>query len=123
MSGRNVEYAIHQNTKANVRDADIHYLDKDGFSANFRNNSWFFQKFHTKEQINAIVSRIGGGNIKYIGGGFYIQAKNAGIEKDEAIKALRYEFNMILPNGQRYALADAIEAAYIQCIDNFKTQL
>ena len=97
-----------------AKDSYIRFYDKDNFSGIFRNGEWFYQKFHTKSDLQDIAQKIGpGAKIYYNSQAFEICGKReAIIAEEEIIKGLRFEWNLPLPNGKRYGLADTIEQSY-----------
>lgn len=83
-------------TKQTDKARGIEFLDENNFTALFRNGDWFYQKFHTKEDVERI-------NKKFKIKGIYTENTTAwqinGIKIDEiswedAQKHLLYEFNL-----------------------------
>lgn len=119
ISGRPLEFEEQRENLANsikVRDSYVNFLDSNNFTAIYRQGRWFYQKFHSEEQRTAVLNRLGEGEI--------FDAKNSSHfhicvtktnESDikEYIEALKFEWDMILPNGKRYGLQDEIENAYV----------
>ena len=94
----------------------IHFLDENLFSGIYRNGAWFFQKFHDKQRREEILNILGDGKI------FCLYDRNSSFQivatkKDDEdngtyIKALQFEWNLQLPNGQKYGLQNEIREAY-----------
>ncbi|MGL4672172.1 hypothetical protein [Cetobacterium sp.] len=71
-------------------------LDKDNFSATFRNGTWTLQKFYTKESLKEICLKYFN-NVETMRSGSQIYAicKNPKrLAKEDYIEALNIEFNM-----------------------------
>lgn len=100
------------------------FMDKNGFTGSYRYGEWYFQKYHTREDIQKI-------NTLYVGTRYQIY--DAGIPCPEEVKksswqvkainekpnrsdivewALNYEFSLPLPNGKRWDLNKDIIEAY-----------
>lgn len=58
-SGRKTERVDAQlrMTKQESQNRNIEFLDKDGFSALYRNGKWFFQKYHRKTQVDELCRK------------------------------------------------------------------
>ena len=91
----------------NVGKRFLEFLDKDNFSANFREGKWYFQHYHSKEQILDLLNRCGLAAInihwsKY-GDSFQIECEKIRELTDEEVEsAINFEFNLPLPNGKAY---------------------
>lgn len=82
----------------------LEFLDKDNFSATFRNGVWTLQKFHTKESLKEVCLKYFN-NVETMGSGSQIYAicKNPKkLAKEDYIEALNIEFNMEYPNGYKH---------------------
>lgn len=97
-----------------VEDSLVKFYDKDNFSGIFRNGEWFYQKFHTDADVRAIAALISRAPaIHYNAQAFQIAAcRDQHIDEEKIIEGLRFEWNLPLPNGRRYGLADTIEKSY-----------
>ncbi|HKR03478.1 MAG TPA: ParB N-terminal domain-containing protein [Bacteroidia bacterium] len=94
--------------KTFTKDDMIKFVDEHGFSGQFRNGQWFYQKFHSKQEAQDLAETyFGPGSKMKIGGGdqtFQIMAtKQNTVSPDALKKSLQYEFTLPLPNGSRYA--------------------
>ncbi len=112
------------NTKIS-KDSRIKFLDENNFTGIYRNGEWFFQKFHSSDQIKTITKWVSASSqIIEMNGVFHVICKNDGkgsATQDEIIKALRFEWDMMLPGGLSYGLSDEIENAYKYAIENENT--
>ena len=116
MSGRCKEFADVIESLKNSKDAQqsyVHFFDENNFSANYRDGNFFYQKFHDKAMREQLAKRLGDAKVFTIDSSFQIVAtKLQDLPLESALKALRFEFDLPLPNGTRYGLADNIEKAY-----------
>lgn len=106
------------------------FLDKNGFTANLRYGEWYFQKYHSMENIREL-------NTKYIGSNFKVYENGRLIPEDGEVKAssfqvvsindkaasleemeeaLRYEFSLPLPRGKRWNLDKDLIPAYLKSL-------
>lgn len=82
----------------------LEFLDKDNFSATFRNGVWTLQKFHTKESLKEVCLKYFN-NVETMGSGSQIYAicrNPKRLAKDDYVEALNIEFNMEYPNGYKH---------------------
>lgn len=107
ISGRNLDY-MKQQTEASRNTTpmmSINFFDEHGLTAIMKQGQWFFQKFLTDEDVDRIIERMGFDVFvrKKSSGYFFIGArKTKEFSKEEYAKAVDYEFNLKLPNNQRY---------------------
>lgn len=83
----------------------VYYPDENGFTATYREGKWFFQKFHTKEQVEqlAIDNGFEIEDIFFDANTFKCRLKKVkDLTLEEYIKAVDFEFNLPLPNGKSY---------------------
>lgn len=108
VSGRSKEVAEKQyKAKRNTVDSTktVQFFDENGLTASMQEGQWFFQKFLTKEQVQAMFGRFGFepfmqyNKSGYWGWGAY---KVRELTREEYIAAINYEFNLNLPNNQSY---------------------
>ncbi len=118
ISGRN---AVNVKNKMNAHKSSdkvnyLYFLDKDGFTANYREGQWFFQKFHNREQIINLLERYGfeieNMNFQNTKSSFQVECKKIkDLPIQEYIKAIDFEFNLPLPNGKRYNRQEDVKKA------------
>ncbi|WP_371025428.1 ParB N-terminal domain-containing protein (plasmid) [Paraclostridium ghonii] len=97
------------------------FLDKDGFSATFRNGVWTMQRFHTVESFTDTLKKYFEvvEHISHNGSAMQIRCKkpiNLPIEHYE--KSLNIEFNMEYPNNYRHNQHEKIVQAIISELKN-----
>lgn len=85
----------------------LQFLDANNFSGTYREGKWYFQHFHTPEQIETAMQAAGFtvDNIwwRRYGNNFQVEAHKAReLTAEEVIEAIKYEFNLPLPQGRRY---------------------
>ena len=84
----------------------IYMFDENGFTANFRKGNWFYQKFHSKDEIERKLLDTGFSDISYSNSSitsFQVTCKKINSLSLDAMKsAIDFEFNLPLPNGKRY---------------------
>jgi ParB family chromosome partitioning protein len=100
------------------------FVDKNGFTGTFRYGEWYFQKYHTLEDIQLLNNFYIGSKYQIFDGGqpmgkelqkssFQVKAIN---EKSNTIEdviwALDHEFSLPLPNGKRWDFNKQIIEAY-----------
>lgn len=98
----------------NAQKRAVEFLDEHGFTAKQRGEFWFFQKFHTKEQLTTLFSQypIGGLQIKRDGLSWQIAfVKTGELPWTQVEGALRREFDLPWPNGESVGRAEAAVAA------------
>ena len=96
-----------KDAKRNTTDdsMSVTFLDDKGLTAVISQGQWFFQKYLTDEQWKALPERFGlKPFMTYKKSGYFGFGceKVAELPRETYIKALEYEFNMRLPNNQRY---------------------
>lgn len=120
MSGRRMEAQAQRERLQKTSEGDvgmyINFFDENGFTALYRGGEWFYQKFHDAKGRRRVLDMLGKGEVIEIRGrdqNFCVMAtKEQEHDKAQTINALRFEFNMILPNGRRYGLQEEITKAY-----------
>lgn len=116
ISGRSCEKELARNSSKIVAGMDsyVRFFDANHFSGIYRNGEWFYQKFHTKEDIEKIGQTIGGDYEVHFNSQAFelIATKEERVDKDTTIHALEFEFNLPLPNGRRYGLQNEIRQSY-----------
>lgn len=92
----------------------VEFLDEHGFSALYRKGQWFFQKFHSREQVQELAKNHGfaieahsHGQVRNVS--FQVRAKKvAEMPANHLKKQVEYEFSLPLPNGLRYARSEDV---------------
>lgn len=96
---------VEKQSKVGSRVRMRNFLDKDCFVGSLREGQWYFQKYHTKADVDKIISDMG---LEIL-----VNKRNKGMWQVGGIKtkdfddntykaAIDFEFNMKLPNGKRY---------------------
>lgn len=82
----------------------IEFVDERGLTSNFRKGHWYYQKYHSDLEIKNNLNNHGFIIIKETWGRvFNIKAiKKESIEDNKYIEALKFEFNLPLPNNSSY---------------------
>lgn len=117
ISGRNLDY-MKQQTEANRNTTpmmSINFFDENGLTAIMKQGQWFFQKFLTDEDVDRIIERMGFEVFvrKKSSGYFFIGAhKTREFTDEEYAKAVDYEFNLKLPNNQRYGRNEEVKSLF-----------
>lgn len=82
------------------------FMDENNFTATYRKGNWYYQHYHTKEQLAAAIEKAGLKIDALHWGGSSFQAecsKKRELTPTEAKKAIDFEFTLPLPNGKRYS--------------------
>lgn len=113
ISGRTMESAVKRMNLKTVGRAEryMEFLDADGFSGRFRRGNFYYQKFHTDEQVRNLIAEHGFALLDSKGDQM---AWRVSLRKQDDSPnwedGVRFEFSLPHPGG-RYELADrAIEA-------------
>lgn len=83
----------------------VRFLDKNLFTATFRQGQWYYQHFHTEDSVKKLLSDFGFDITSFKNNGcqFFITARKTREITDEAkVRAISYEFNLPLPNNRTY---------------------
>ncbi len=91
-------------TKTTMKSRIIEFLDKNNFSATFRQGNWTLQRFHTVESLKSLVEKYFN-DVKVIRGtsqNYAICKSPKNLGKEKYIKALEIEFNMEYPDNFRH---------------------
>lgn len=122
ISGRNYEAEEKRsNTKViKTEDSLIRFYDENHFSGIFRNGEWFYQKYHTRQDIENIAKLMSSRyEIHFNSQAFEICAvKDRSVPIEDVVAGLRFEWNLPLPNGFRYGLSSTIEKSYRYAVSN-----
>lgn len=129
-SGRSADFAdrvmLTMKTTSRLKNGQIRFSDAHGFTALFREGNWFFQLYHTAPRVFALnrahigqaftVSNIGTAIAEgdlMTGSSFQVHAVNERPCSDDELRAaLRFEFSLPLPGGQRYGHGDHAADAF-----------
>lgn len=92
----------------------VEFLDSDNFTANYRKGKWYFQHYHTKEQIKQQLEesgfRIERLDWNKYGSSWQCEAvKVRELPAQRYIDAIDFEFNLPLPNGRSYKRNDDVK--------------
>ncbi len=98
----------------------LNFYDSDLFTAIYRRGSWYFQHFHTKESFKAVCAECGlKVDVFTTRNSSSFQAvcsRARDLTPEEAEAAIRFEFSLPLPHGQRYEYADRAVEAYNRAV-------
>lgn len=116
-SGRSMEYAKKElNLKRNSSDyITVKFFDENGLTAIMREGQWFFQKFLTQENVDAILKKYGFDTfMRYHKSGYwgFGAFKTKELSDEEYRKAVDYEFNLKLPNNKSYNRHEEVKALF-----------
>jgi ParB family chromosome partitioning protein len=102
-SGRRHEHVVSSLAakRKTAKNRSVEFLDANGFSGLFRKGQWFYQKFHSAEQIQQLAAAHGFTIVRETetGTGWQVTAENANIPLPA--DALSREFNMKLGSSGR----------------------
>ena len=107
------------------------FMDKNGFTGTYRYGEWYFQKYHTREDVQKLNTLYIGTNYQIYDAGtpsvgelkkssWQVKAINEKPNTPElTLWALNHEFSLPLPNGRRWDLNEDIIEAYNFTYNNF----
>lgn len=87
------------------------FLDANNFTATYRKGNWYYQHYHTKEQIAEAIEKAGMriDTLKWGGSSFQVECSRVRqLTEEEARKAIDFEFTLPLPGGKRYNRNDEV---------------
>ena len=95
------------NRQAAVGKSFITYLDEDGFTANYREGQWYYQMYHDKDKLLALLEENGLVPVTVrwgqSSGSWQVECnKIRNLTAQQYADAVRFEFNLPLPGGRRY---------------------
>ena len=94
----------------------IEFLDEDGFTALYRKGGWFFQKYHSPEDVAALGQSVGLEVIENVHrtetSWQAVGRKISQPEVETVEQAMRFEFEMMWPDGSRIGRSDDVIAAF-----------
>jgi hypothetical protein len=104
-----VEKTRSQLKRRSTKGVDAYFYDESGFTANYYNGGWFFQKMHTEEQLREILSPYFRDIVITKDSSMLHVAclRKSGNWSEELERSIRFEFTLPLPNG-RYHLAEGV---------------
>lgn len=88
----------------NSKNAYLWFVDEHGFTAYLREGSWFFQKYHTKGELQGLLEKYVGPVTKIVqNSGYWLMRAEKRVELPEADVAasIEREFNLDWPEGKR----------------------
>lgn len=94
------------------RTGTLYFLDDDGFTSIMRNGAWFFQKFHSVEECQALA-KLMGVEVEYKGNTsswHCFGLKTSEVPWESVERAIKYEFELPWPDGPIGRSADVLEA-------------
>ena len=116
LSGRRMEVEVRnmntsQRSKAFI--ASLDFFDKNGFTGKLREGVWYFQKSHTDEEVAKMCKDFGFLVVKQYSDAYFGLDidKQFQLPSNQVTEALKYEFNLKLPNGCRYGRGEDIVKA------------
>jgi ParB family chromosome partitioning protein len=104
------------------------FLDKNGFTGNYRYGEWYFQKYHNREDVQKLNGLYIGSTHQIYDAGtpsvgelqkssWQVKAVNGKPNTPEStLWALNHEFSLPLPNGRKWDLNHGILEAYETCL-------
>lgn len=122
MSGRRreqVEGSLRSDVAVNRRvKRNIEFLDEHGFSGLFRSGRWFYQKFHSKDQVRLLMKRYGVEILSHVEQHVSWQIEGRPTGENDISDALSREFNMPLNDvGRRLGRGASIIRAYKSAVE------
>lgn len=94
----------------------VEFLDSDNFTANYRKGKWYFQHYHTEEQVKQQLEE-SGFRIEHLdwhkyGSSWQCEAvKVRELPVQRYIDAIDFEFDLPLPNGRSYKRNEDVKRA------------
>lgn len=78
----------------------VEFLDKNNLTAIYREGHWFYQKFHSMEEVQKICTGRGLAinKIEKNGNAWNVSAQNARINREFALQSIEREFNLPMSN-------------------------
>ncbi|WP_281083919.1 methyltransferase domain-containing protein [Klebsiella quasivariicola] len=122
-SGRRLEFeqASLRLMKAGASKSRIYFLDENNFTAKYRKGAWFYQKFHSCEDVKAIAQKYGLKIASHGNQGSSFQVRSTLLNPpiaSDLVKAIRFEFDMTMPDGNPLGRAtDVLKAFGLECAE------
>ena len=116
-SGRRLEStdSYLRGRKALGRVRYVEFLDEHGFTALYRKGKWFYQKYHSKEQVDALCETYGLQVVKTTSSqtSWQITAtKVRELNELAVVAAIDYEFNLPIAPDKRLGLNEIVKEAF-----------
>lgn len=116
-SGRRLEFeqASMRLMKAGSKKSKVYFPDKDNFTAKYRKGNWFYQHFHSVADVKLLAKNH---ELKIVhhantGSSFQVQAiSEHPLARERLSAAIRYEFEMELPDGKPLGRSDDVIDAF-----------
>ena len=108
ISGRSVDEVIKRKEGKKdryIQKRFLEFLDDDYFTANYREGKWYFQKYHSKEMVKEIMEESGLEieELQYDTNVWKVRCRKVRqLPKERYIAAIKFEFDLPLPNGKSY---------------------
>lgn len=115
------EYISKQLTQAASKQGRITFCDNNGFTAQYRKGHWFYQKFHTKEDIKQLIAKYDLKEITHAheDTSFQVVAINhRPVDKADLDAAICYEFELPLNKDKTLQRSDDVLRAFGTLHDN-----
>jgi ParB family chromosome partitioning protein len=115
-SGRRLEFekGAMNYSQSGSKKSILYFLDEKNFTAKYRKGHWFYQKFHSADDIKQIASSYDMKIVKHLndGSSFQVHVTPPGSPSNaDLARAIRYEFELSLPAGKRLGRsADVLRA-------------
>lgn len=109
------EYISKQLTQAASKHGRISFCDNNGFTAQYRKGHWFYQKFHTKEDVKQLITRHGLKEVTHVHDdtSFQVVAVNdRPVEWPDLSSAICYEFELPLSGDRQLQRSDDVLRAF-----------
>lgn len=120
LSGRRMDRVESQlrHTQQKAGGRQVEFVDQDGFTALFRKGAWFYQKFHTQAQAEALMAEWIGPCLIYQNGqttSFQMAAKKTKeLPADLLEGAIMREFNLPWPEGKTVGKGEKVWETFKQ---------
>lgn len=103
-SGRSREMidGVLKQTQAASNKSRLTFIDNSGFTALYRKGHWFYQKYHTRNEVKLICKQFGftPDARLFDGSGWFVKGINDdNLNWDDVVEAVRFEFELPLPAG------------------------
>ena len=112
---REAKESEHRMKKAqSVGEHSTNFFDKDGFIGYLKEGQWFFQLFHTREDVERVIVEHGWEVVSSKNSNYFFRGVRKTREYDAETNraALDYEFNLKLPNGKTYNRHEDAKSAF-----------